>query len=92
MAMVNCSIDGFKVEVEEGTSILDASKLAKVKIPTLCYHPDLTPWAACGICIVKMEGSPKMVRACATPVGEGINYITRDAELTQTRKTVLELS
>ncbi len=49
MAMVNCSIDGFKVEVEEGTSILDASKIAKVKIPTLCYHPDLTPWAACGI-------------------------------------------
>jgi len=91
MAMVNCSIDGFKVEVEEGTSILDASKLAKVKIPTLCYHPDLTPWAACGICIVKMEGSPKMVRACATPVGEGVNYITRDAELNQTRKTVLEL-
>jgi len=91
MAMVNCSIDGIKVEVAEGTSILNAAKLANVKVPTLCYHPDLAPWAACGICVVKMTGSPKMIRACATPVEEGRNYITRDAELAKTRTTVLEL-
>jgi iron-only hydrogenase group A len=91
MSNVKCFIDGIEVEVAEGVSILEASKLAKVKIPTLCYHPDLDPWAACGICVVKMEGSPKMVRACATPAANGVKYITRDAELMKTRKTVLEL-
>lgn len=91
MAMINCKIDGIEVVVEEGTTILNAAKNVHVKIPTLCYHPDLEPWAACGICVVKMENSPKMVRACATPVQEGVAYITRDAELAETRRTVLEL-
>ncbi len=91
MSMITCEIDGFKVEVAEGTSILDAAKIAKVKVPTLCYHPDLDPWAACGVCVVKMENSPKMVRACATPAQNGVNYITHDAELTKTRKAVLEM-
>ncbi len=91
MSMITCEIDGFKVEVAEGTSILDAAKIAKVKVPTLCYHPDLDPWAACGVCVVKMENSPKMVRACATPAQNGVNYITHDAELAKTRKAVLEM-
>jgi NADH-quinone oxidoreductase subunit G len=72
MSMIECKIDGITVTVEEGTTILDAAKQVKVKIPTLCYHPDLEPWAACGICVVKMENSPKLVRACATPVQAGV--------------------
>ncbi len=89
--MVNIKINGEPCQVEEGTSILDAAKASGVKIPTLCYHPDLTPWAACGLCIVKVENSPKMVRACATDVVEGQNYITHDPELMEVRKTVVEL-
>jgi NADH-quinone oxidoreductase subunit G len=79
------------VQVEEGTSILDATKKVNIKIPTLCYNPDLPPWAACGICIVRMEGSPKMVRACTTPVAEGMKVITHDPEIIQVRRTVVEL-
>lgn len=88
---VKCTIDGLAIEVPAGTSILDACKEAKVKVPTLCYHPDLDPWAACGVCVVKMENSPKMIRACASPVEEGRGYITRDKELMETRKSVMEL-
>ena len=91
MSMVNIKINGHDLQVEAGTTILDAAKACQVKIPTLCYHPDLEPWAACGICVVKVEGSPRMVRACATAVVEGQNYITHDPELMEVRKTVVEL-
>ena len=91
MAMVNIKINGQPLEVEVGTSILNAAKAIQVNIPTLCYHPDLEPWAACGICVVKVENSPKMVRACATEVVEGLNYITHDPEIMEVRKTVVEL-
>ncbi|MCL1928857.1 MAG: NADH-dependent [FeFe] hydrogenase, group A6 [Treponema sp.] len=92
--MINFKINGIPVQVEEGTTILDAAKKANIKIPTLCYNPDLPPWASCGICIVRMAGSPKMVRACTTPVDggfEGKEIITHDAEIIGTRKTILEL-
>jgi len=88
---ITCVIDGISVCVPEGTSILNAAKKVGVKIPALCYHPDLTAWAACGICVVKMKGSPKLIRACAAPAENGKEYITRDAELIKARKSVIEL-
>jgi len=89
--MINLKINGMPVQVEEGTSILNATKKVNIKIPTLCYNPDLPPWAACGICIVRMEGTPKMVRSCTTPVAEGMSVITHDPEIIQVRRTVVEL-
>ena len=92
--MINLKISGIPVQVEEGTTILNAAKKANIKIPTLCYNPDLPAWASCGICIVRVAGSPKMVRACTTPVDgslEGKDIITHDAEIIATRRTILEL-
>ncbi|GHU30842.1 ferredoxin [Spirochaetia bacterium] len=89
--MLNVKINGIAVQVEEGTTILNAAKKVNVKIPTLCYNPDLPPWASCGICIVRMEGTPKTVRACTTPVTEGMSVITHDSEIIAVRRTVLEL-
>jgi NADH-quinone oxidoreductase subunit G len=89
--MVNAKINGIPVQVAEGTMILDAARKVEVKIPTLCYNDDLEPWAACGICVVKNGKSPKMIRACCTPLDEGMDIVTNDAELVQTRKTVIEL-
>jgi iron-only hydrogenase group A len=89
--MVNITINGQALQVEDGTTILKAAKQVNVNIPVLCYHSDLPAWAACGICVVKLENSPKMVRACATPVSEGMGVITHDPELHQIRKTVIEL-
>jgi len=92
---VNIKINGFPVEVEKGTSILKAAAKLGCKVPALCTHDDLEPWAACGLCVVKVETprgiSPKLVRSCATKAEEGMNYITRDSELDEVRKTVLEL-
>ena len=92
MSTVNIKINGRELSVPAGTSILKAAKLAGSKIPTLCYHSDLTPWAACGICVVKIEGNPRMVRACSTLVSEGQNYITNDPEIHTIRKTVIEMT
>jgi NADH-quinone oxidoreductase subunit G len=89
--MVNAKINGIPVQVAEGTTILDAARKVEVKIPTLCVNDDLEPWAACGICVVKNEKSPKLIRACCTPIDEGMSIITNDAELVATRKTVIEL-
>lgn len=88
--MVKLTIDSHEIEVPEGTSILDAAKLIQVDIPTLCYHPDLHPSAACGICIVKVNG--RMLRSCCTPVEEGMDVITRDPEIIEARRTVLRLT
>ena len=91
MSMIACEINGIPVEVPAGTTILDAAEKVGVNIPKLCYHSDLEPWAACGICVVKVEGSPKMLRACATAVGPGMKVITHDPEVVEVRRSVLEL-
>ena len=92
---VKIEINGIPVEVPADTTILDAARKAGVVIPTLCYHPDLNPWAACGICVVKAAGSPKLLRACCTAVSAvppGAKIITHDAEIVAIRRTVLELT
>ncbi len=91
MNTVQMKINGKPVEIEAGSNILAAAKKANVIIPTLCYHPDLPAWAACGLCVVKQENSPKLLRACAAPVQENLSIITHDAELYQIRKTVIEM-
>ena len=88
---VTCEINGIPVTVPEGTSIKKAAIEAGVKLPVLCYHPDLPAWAACGICVVKIEGSPKLLRACATNVTDGMKVITHDSELHGIRRTVIQM-
>lgn len=91
MKTVKLKINGIPVEVPEGTNILNAAKQVQVKIPSLCYHPDLPAWAACGICVVKVKGLNKLVRACAAPAAEGQEIVTHDPELWAIRRTVIEL-
>ncbi|MDR0503926.1 MAG: [FeFe] hydrogenase, group A [Treponema sp.] len=89
--MINITINGKALEVEPGTTILKAAEMVNIKIPTLCYNPDLPPWASCGLCIVRMAGSAKMVRACITACEPNMNIITHDSEIISVRRTVLEL-
>lgn len=90
--MVNVKINGIPVEVAEGTTVLQAAKEVGIYIPTLCYHPDLTPFASCGMCVCKQENNNKMLRACSTPVHEGLSVITDDPELFEVRKAILEMT
>jgi len=55
-------INGISVDVTKGMTVLQAATKAGVKIPTLCYHDDLAPFGSCGLCIVKQEGSSKIIR------------------------------
>ncbi len=89
--MINVKINGKAIQVPEGTTILAAAKQANVRIPSLCYNSDLPAWASCGICIVRMEGTPRMLRACCTKVTEGMSVVTHDPEIVKARRTVLEL-
>lgn len=84
-------MNGTDMEVPAGSTILAAAKEAGIKIPALCAHPDLEAWGACGLCVVKVEGSPKLPRACTTEVVEGQHYITHDPELNQVRRTTVEM-
>jgi NADP-reducing hydrogenase subunit HndD len=90
-AKISATINRHPVEVEAGTSILDAARQASVHIPTLCKHPDLDATGACGLCIVRVTGSNKMLRACCTPVEEGMEITTEDPEIIQVRRTVIEM-
>ena len=89
--LVHLEINGIAVEVPAGTTILDAAKKVAVKIPTLCHHPDVKAWAACGICVVRNGDSPKLLRACCTEVAEGMKITTHDPDIVQIRKTVIQL-
>lgn len=89
--MIKAIINDKEIYLEEGISILEAAKKMQVKIPTLCHHPDLKPSASCGICIVKIKGSNKLLRACCTEIEDGMNVITHDPEIIEVRKNVLEL-
>ena len=88
---VNLKINGQPVTVPAGTTILEAARQVQVKIPTLCQNDDLEPTAACGMCIVQVAGQPRMPRACCTPVVEDMDITTNSGELTEIRRTVLEL-
>ena len=89
--MIKLEINGIPVEVPQGTSILNAAKVVHVKIPSLCYHPDLKAGASCGICVVRNAGSPKLLRACCTEVAPGMKITTHDSDIVDVRRTVLEL-
>lgn len=90
--MIHLTIQGIPVEVKEGATVLDAARKAGIKIPTLCYHPDLKPFGSCGLCICKQVGSAKIIRACATPATEGMQIITHDQELYEVRRTIIQLT
>ena len=89
--MIQAKINGINVIVPEGTTILDAATKVQIKIPTLCKHPDLPSTASCGICIVKVKNSNKMLRSCCTPLEQGMEITTHDPEIVEVRRTVIEL-
>jgi NADH-quinone oxidoreductase subunit G len=90
--MIKAKINNLSIEVQKGTSILEAAKSLGINIPVLCKHPDLKASAACGICVVRVPNyGNKMLRACTTAVEEDMDIITHDPELTHLRRTILEL-
>ena len=88
---ITLTIDGKLCEGEAGQTILEIARTNGVVIPTLCYMKNLTPWGGCRLCIVEIEGSPKIVPSCTTPAQEGSKVNTKTDRLVGLRKATLEL-
>ena len=91
MARVSFTLNGKKVEVEAGTTILEAAEQQGIEIPTLCHDPRLKPTAACRLCLVEVEKARGPMSACTTPVTEGMVVRTKTEVLTNLRRMALEL-
>ncbi len=89
--MIKLTIDGKVISVPEGTTLFEAAKLEKVKIPTLCYHQDLCVAGNCRVCVVEVEGWRVLPAACATPAMEGMVVFTNSPKVRRARKDVLAL-
>ena len=89
--MVNITIDGQKVSVPKTATVLEACRDIGIKIPTLCYHPELRPEGACRVCVVEVEGARTLVASCVYPVNEGMVVRTNTAAVREARKAVVEL-
>jgi predicted molibdopterin-dependent oxidoreductase YjgC len=89
--MIKFKINGQTMEVPEDTTVLKAARLAGIIIPTLCDHPDLTPYGGCRLCLVEVKGTRLPLTSCTLPVTEGMEVITESDSLTGIRRTVLEL-
>ena len=91
--MVNLTIDGQQLGVEEGSTVLQAAKQLDIEIPTLCYHEAIEPYTACRLCIVEVtdERGRKLAPSCGYPVQEGMVVRTDTQEVLEARKVIVEL-
>jgi len=88
--MVEIEIDGKKVEVQEGSMVMDAANKLGTYIPHFCYHKKLSIAANCRMCLVEVEKAPKPLPACATPVTAGMIVRSNSDKAVQAQKGVME--
>ena len=90
-AVVRLQIDHHAVEVPEASTVLRAAELAGVSVPSLCSHPELSPFGGCRLCGVEIAGVRGYPLACSTPVAEGMQVTTDTVALRETRREILQL-
>lgn len=88
---VTLTIDGRRVSVEPGTTVLGAAQWLGIRIPTMCHVPGIEPAASCFVCAVQIEGRRTLSPACAMPVAEGMVVATNSEDVRTARKMALEL-
>jgi bidirectional [NiFe] hydrogenase diaphorase subunit len=91
--MITLTINGIRIEVEPGTTLLEASEFLGIPIPTLCHQDGLSPYGACRLCLVEIGVAPrtKLVSSCTYPVEEGLHVRTASARVLRARRMILEL-
>ena len=87
--MPNLIIDGRPVTVDDGATILDAARAVAIDVPTLCWYPAMPIVGNCRICLVSVEGVPKLLPACATTAAEGMVVTTESRAAVQSRRGVI---
>ena len=91
--MASLTIDGKTIDVEPGTTVLQAAEKLGIEIPTLCHHKSLVPYGACRVCLVELEEArgSKIEASCVYPVSEGLVVRTASERVLKTRKVMVEL-
>jgi coenzyme F420 hydrogenase subunit beta len=91
--MIDLTINGLPVSVEEGTTVLEAARHLGFPIPTLCHMDGLSPYGACRLCVVEIGEEPrtKLVSSCTYPVEQGLVVRTASSRVVRARKMILEL-
>ena len=91
--MINLTIDGKRVEVQEGTTVLQAAEQLGIRIPTLCYFKALSPQGACRLCVVEIVGGARrgLSASCSYVAEEGLEVITDSERVIKARRLVIEL-
>jgi NADH-quinone oxidoreductase subunit G len=88
---VTLVVDGREVVATEGTMLVDAAKHGDIEIPVFCYEPKLgDPVGACRMCLVEIEGIPKLQTACSTPVRDGMVVYTQTDQVKEAQNAVVE--
>jgi bidirectional [NiFe] hydrogenase diaphorase subunit len=91
MSVITLRIDGQPVAVPAGSSLLQAVRAAGIKLPTLCHLDGLSPVGACRLCLVRLEGLGRLLPACASEAGEGMEVNTDTPQLREYRRMAVEL-
>ena len=89
--MVNLTIDGKQISVQENTTIMEAAAQNGIHIPKLCYLKDINEIAACRVCVVELEGKEKLITSCNNPAEDGMVIHTNSPKVRKHRKTTVEL-
>ncbi len=89
--MVNLTIDGRRISVPPGTTVLESARWLGIRIPTMCHVPGIEPAASCFVCAVQIEGRRTLAPACGMPVAEGMVVVTGSEDVRTARKMALEL-
>src|SRR6056297_1809598 len=89
--MMNLTVDNMPLQVEEGTTVLEACRKAGIKVPTLCYLEKVQAIGACRVCLVEIEGVNDLVASCVLPVSDGMVVHTNNRRVRDARKLVVEL-
>lgn len=89
--MIKLTINNQEIQTEEGMTVLRAAEAAGIVIPKLCDHHDLTPYGGCRLCVVEVQGWRNPMASCTLPVTEGMVVTTESPQLTESRRTILEL-
>jgi formate dehydrogenase major subunit len=87
---VKIVMDGKELTVPEGITVLEAGKRNGIDIPTLCYHPALSNWGGCRMCVVEIDGAPRLAASCVTPVRDGMEVATTNERIIENRRIILE--
>ena len=91
MGDITIKINGMNVTAPEGSTILEAARLAHIEIPTLCFLKEINEIDACRMCVVEVKGAKSLVASCVYPINEGMEVWTNTPKVLDYRRKTLQL-